>query len=52
MATAQLDAAPRGEVEHTFPLPHAPGAVPAVRRRVRAALADWNLATDVAKTCC
>ncbi|MEU2281500.1 ATP-binding protein [Streptomyces sp. NPDC013178] len=49
MAAAQLDAAPRAEVEHIFPLPHIPGAVPAVRRRVRAALADWDLTADVAE---
>ncbi|MFF8970293.1 ATP-binding protein [Streptomyces sp. NPDC014995] len=49
MATAQLDAALRGEVEHVFPLPHSSGAVQAVRRRVRAALAGWNLAGEVAE---
>jgi len=47
MTTAQLDAAPRGEAEHVFPLPHAPGAVSAVRHRIRQILTDWNLATDI-----
>ncbi|MBN0047113.1 ATP-binding protein [Streptomyces actuosus] len=51
------EAAPREEValcgeaeeeaEHVFPLPHAPVAVPAVRRRVRAALTGWHLCADV-----
>ncbi|MFJ8630197.1 ATP-binding protein [Streptomyces sp. NPDC093568] len=48
MITAQLDAAPHGEVEHAFSLPHAPGAVASIRRRIRAVLADWNLAADTA----
>ncbi|MFE9021208.1 ATP-binding protein [Streptomyces sp. NPDC007808] len=48
MTTAQLAAAPRGEAEHVFSLPHAPGAVSGVRRRIRAVLADWNLAADFA----
>ncbi|GHH29123.1 ATP-binding protein [Streptomyces lanatus] len=48
MITAQLDAAPRGEAEHVFALPHAPGAVSSIRRRIRTVLADWNLATDLA----
>ncbi|KAB1141529.1 ATP-binding protein [Streptomyces luteolifulvus] len=48
MITAQLDAAPHGEVEHVFPLPHVPDAVSAVRRRVRAVLTDWRLAAEVA----
>ena len=47
MTAAQLDAAPRGEAEHVFPLPHAPGAVSAVRRHIRTILADWNLAADI-----
>ncbi|MFH0522210.1 ATP-binding protein [Streptomyces sp. M41] len=46
MTTAQLAAAPRGEAEHVFSLPHTPGAVSGVRRRIRAVLADWNLAAD------
>ncbi|MGI5379759.1 ATP-binding protein [Streptomyces sp. CA-251387] len=49
MMTAQLDAAPRGEVEHVFALPHTPGAVSGLRRRIRAVLADWHLATDIAE---
>ncbi|MFF4799287.1 ATP-binding protein [Streptomyces sp. NPDC001351] len=47
MTTAQLDAAPHREAEHVFPLPHAPGAVSAVRHRIRRILADWNLAADL-----
>lgn len=49
MTTAQLDAAPRAEVEHVLPLPHDPGAVSAVRRRVRAVLTDWDLTADSAE---
>ncbi|MDF2269650.1 ATP-binding protein [Streptomyces coacervatus] len=49
MTTAQLDAAPRGDAEHVFPLPHTPGAVSVVRRRIRSILADWNLAADIAE---
>ncbi|MFF4508236.1 ATP-binding protein [Streptomyces sp. NPDC001401] len=49
MTAAQLDAAPRGEAAHVFPLPHTPGAVSAVRRRVRCILTDWNLAADLAE---
>jgi anti-sigma regulatory factor (Ser/Thr protein kinase) len=48
MITAQLDAAPHREVEHAFSLPHAPGAVSSIRRRIRTVLTDWNLAADVA----
>ena len=47
MTAAQLDAAPRGEAEHVFPLPHAPGAVSAVRRHIRGVLTDWNLTADL-----
>ncbi|MEV0976521.1 ATP-binding protein [Streptomyces sp. NPDC049915] len=47
MTTAQLTAAPREEAEHVFPLPHAPGAVATVRRRVRVVLAEWNLTPEV-----
>ncbi|MFJ9542708.1 ATP-binding protein [Streptomyces sp. NPDC101225] len=46
MTTAQLTAAPRGEAEHVFALPHDPGAVRAVRRRVRTVLSDWHLDAD------
>ncbi|MCH0564808.1 MULTISPECIES: ATP-binding protein [unclassified Streptomyces] len=35
------------EAEHVIPLPHAAVAVPAVRRRVRAALTGWHLCADV-----
>lgn len=49
MTPAQLDAAPREEVEHVFALPHSPGAVSAVRRRIRTVLTDWNLAADIAE---
>ena len=47
MTAAQLDAAPRGEAEHVFPLPHAPGAVSAIRRHIRTILTDWNLTADL-----
>ncbi|MEV6944522.1 ATP-binding protein [Streptomyces sp. NPDC051172] len=47
MTAAQLDAAPRREAEHVFPLPHAPGAVSAVRRRIRTILSDWDLTADL-----
>lgn len=46
MTTAQLTAAPRGEAEHVFTLPHDPGAVSAVRRSVRTVLCDWHLDAD------
>ncbi|MFC3572394.1 ATP-binding protein [Streptomyces yaanensis] len=49
MTLAQLNAAPRGEVEYVFPLPHAPKAVPAVRRRVDAVLTGWDLCPDGAQ---
>ncbi|MET9836011.1 ATP-binding protein [Streptomyces sp. NPDC006385] len=49
MTTAQLDAAPHGEAEHVFALPHTPGAVSAIRRRIRAVLVDWNVAADLAE---
>ncbi|WP_369244536.1 ATP-binding protein [Streptomyces sp. R41] len=39
----QLNTMPRQAVEQVFPLPHFTGAVSAVRRRVRALLADWNV---------
>ena len=48
MITAQLNAAPCAEVEHVFPLPYAPRAVSAVRRRVQALLTRWNVSTDAA----
>jgi anti-sigma regulatory factor (Ser/Thr protein kinase) len=49
MTTAQLTAAPRGEAEHVFTLPHAPGAVSAVRPRIRTVLTDWHLDADGAE---
>jgi anti-sigma regulatory factor (Ser/Thr protein kinase) len=48
MTSAQLSAAPRAEVEYVFPLPHAPRAVSAVRRRVQAVLTRWNLPAEAA----
>ncbi|MFF8594169.1 ATP-binding protein [Streptomyces sp. NPDC015220] len=51
MTSAQLDVTPRGEAGHAghaFPLPHTPGAVPSVRRRVRAVLGGWNLPAGAA----
>ncbi|OEJ23424.1 response regulator receiver protein [Streptomyces agglomeratus] len=33
-------------VDHVCPLPHAPGAVSAVRGRVRTVLAEWGLSPD------
>ncbi|MFF3934638.1 ATP-binding protein [Streptomyces phaeofaciens] len=33
-------------VDHVCPVPHAPGAVPAVRGRVRNILAEWGLSPD------
>ncbi|OEJ43008.1 response regulator receiver protein [Streptomyces agglomeratus] len=33
-------------VDHVCPLPHAPGAVSAVRGRVRNVLAEWGLSPD------
>ncbi|MDF3299258.1 ATP-binding protein [Streptomyces tropicalis] len=49
MTAAQLDAAPRGEVDHVFPLPPAPGAVSTVRHGVRRVLGDWDLPADTAE---
>lgn len=49
MSTAQLGAAPRREADQVFPLPHAAGAVPTLRRRVRAVLSGWNLPADAAE---
>lgn len=46
MITAQLDAAPRWEVAHVFPLPHTPGAVASVRGCVRAVLRAWGVAAE------
>lgn len=33
-------------VDHVCPVPHTPGAVPAVRGRVRGILAEWGLSPD------
>lgn len=35
-----------GAVDHVCPVPHTPGAVPAVRGRVRDILAEWGLSPD------
>jgi anti-sigma regulatory factor (Ser/Thr protein kinase) len=43
----QLNTMLREAVEHVCPLPHAPGAVSAVRRGVRAVLADWNVSPEI-----
>ncbi|MFF0789304.1 ATP-binding protein [Streptomyces spiralis] len=48
MSVAQLDAAPRKEVDHAFPLPHTPGTVSAVRHRVSALLGAWDLPAEAA----
>ncbi|MER7576958.1 ATP-binding protein [Streptomyces sp. NPDC126514] len=47
MIMAQLGTAPREEVEHILPVPHAAGAVSSLRRHVRAVLTDWKLTGDV-----
>ncbi|MFJ9815102.1 ATP-binding protein [Streptomyces sp. NPDC101151] len=44
---AQLNTLLRQACEHVCPLPPVPGAVPAVRRRVAAVLADWDVATEI-----
>lgn len=44
---AQLEIRPRGVVEHVFPLPPVAGAVSAMRRRVRAVLAAWNVSPEI-----
>jgi anti-sigma regulatory factor (Ser/Thr protein kinase) len=44
---AQLNTMPRQAVAHVIPLPHFAGAVSAVRRRVRALLADWNVSPEI-----
>lgn len=49
MTVAQLNAAPSGTVAHVFPLPHAPRAASAVRRRAHKVLTGWNLPTDSAE---
>ncbi|MGW1893243.1 ATP-binding protein [Streptomyces sp. NPDC002004] len=46
---AQLQMMRREAVEHVCPLPHTPGAVPAVRRRIRSVLAQWDLAPHIAE---
>ncbi|WP_267242110.1 ATP-binding protein [Streptomyces sp. PR69] len=48
-AALREDAAPCEETEYIFSLPHTPGAVPAVRRRIRAVLADWRLPAEAAE---
>ncbi|MEU8585752.1 ATP-binding protein [Streptomyces sp. NPDC048664] len=49
MSIAQLSAAPREDVAHVFPLPHAARAVPTVRRRAERVVAHWNLPPEVAE---
>ncbi|MEU7059236.1 ATP-binding protein [Streptomyces sp. NPDC046197] len=49
MTVAQFEAVPLQAREQVFPLPHAPGAVSAVRRRVRAVLGGWNLPSEAAE---
>jgi anti-sigma regulatory factor (Ser/Thr protein kinase) len=44
---AQLSTVAREAVDHVSPVPHSPGAVSVVRRRVRAVLAEWGLCPDV-----
>ncbi|MER5753906.1 ATP-binding protein [Streptomyces sp. NPDC002088] len=44
---AQLNAVLRHAVEHVCPLPPVPGAVSAVRRRVGAVLAAWNVSPEI-----
>ncbi|MFF3510754.1 ATP-binding protein [Streptomyces sp. NPDC002573] len=48
MTVTQLDVASRAGVEYVFPLPYAPRAVSAVRRRVGAVLATLGLPADAA----
>ncbi|MFE1883083.1 ATP-binding protein [Streptomyces diastatochromogenes] len=44
---AQLNTLLREACEHVCPLPPVAGAVPAVRRRVRAVLADWQVSAEI-----
>ncbi|MFG2120173.1 ATP-binding protein [Streptomyces sp. NPDC048710] len=44
---AQLNTLLREACEHVCPLPPVTGAVPAVRRRVRAVLADWDVSPEI-----
>jgi len=44
----QLNTMLGAAVEHVCPLPHVPGTVPAIRRRVRALFADWNVSPEIA----
>ena len=44
---AQLNTLHREACEHVCPLPPVAGAVPAVRRRVRAVLADWQVSAEI-----
>jgi anti-sigma regulatory factor (Ser/Thr protein kinase) len=43
VAAVQLNTMLRQTAEHHFPLPHIPGGVSVVRRRVCAVLAEWDL---------
>ncbi|MFJ5533797.1 ATP-binding protein [Streptomyces sp. NPDC093261] len=49
MTATRIDAAPREGVAYVFPLPYAPRAVSAVRRRVCAVLATLGVPTDAAE---
>ncbi|MFE2099691.1 MULTISPECIES: ATP-binding protein [unclassified Streptomyces] len=44
---AQLNTLLREACEHVCPLPPVTGAVPAVRRRVRAVLGDWDVPSEI-----
>ncbi|GGW54744.1 hypothetical protein GCM10010503_34600 [Streptomyces lucensis JCM 4490] len=46
---AQLNTLLRAAYEHVCPVPPVAGAVCAVRRRVRAVLADWSVPADIAE---
>nr|WP_322723573.1 ATP-binding protein [Streptomyces spongiae] len=47
MMAVQLDTRLRDTAEHVCELPPAPGAVSAVRRRVGAVLAHWNVSPQI-----
>ncbi|MEU0335593.1 ATP-binding protein [Streptomyces sp. NPDC006193] len=44
---AQPNTLIRAACEHVCPVPPVPGAVPAVRRRVAAVLADWSVSPEI-----
>ncbi|WP_409474359.1 ATP-binding protein [Streptomyces sp. HC307] len=43
----QLNTTPQAALELVCPLPHVPGAVSIVRRRVREVLADWKVFPEI-----